>query len=123
MLTTVIPGILAQAGVLPADVAEPARYGGLDVEYLEMTLPSGFTTLLFGPAGSYDPNVLQADFRMRGTISIGEAATIPFCTSTAAAYTGLVFVMAGQHGKCNITSIHQRRPNMSFSQIRYSAVA
>lgn len=119
MLTTAIPGVLAQAGVLPADVADPIRYGGLDVGYLELTSLSGFTTLLFGPAGSYDVNVLLADFNMRGTISVGEAATIAFGTSTAAAYTGPVFVMNGQHGKRNITQIHQRRAN-KWSFHRYS---
>lgn len=92
-----IPGFTVTAGLLPAQLVQPDKYGPLTVGYLQATSEPGIEYLLFyGPPGTnYDPVFVHQDYQNRGTITVGEAASSAL-VPTASRYRGSVFVMTGQ---------------------------
>ena len=83
-------------GLEPADIAQPARYGNLAPGYLEGTNEAGITTAFWWPGG-YDPAFAAYDYSIRGTIPLGEGATVAVATTVATAYKNPVYVISGEH--------------------------
>lgn len=92
--------------VVPAQLADPTRFGSLPLGYLTIGSAPGAKDLFW--AGSYDAAVMQADFATRGTLTAGEAATLPFGVTTSSAYTGAVMVVTGEHDSifCDVLGLN-----------------
>jgi hypothetical protein len=92
-----VPGFIVEAGLLPAAIVEPARYGNLPVGYLEASSPQGVAfELFYGPGKYYDEAFIAADYKARGTITVGEGVTGALGIVTAPNYKAPVLVMTGQ---------------------------
>lgn len=58
------------SGTVPAALANPAKYGTLDPNYLVINSTADFRELLY--AGAYDQALFNLDYSLRGTIAVGE---------------------------------------------------
>lgn len=107
-LTTAVPGLLTNLLLEPAATVDPTRFGTLLPGYVEATNEAGTTFLFFYNAtGGYDPTFANYDYSIRGTMTIGEAATGAESIATAGAYTRPVLVVTGQEDNifCNPTGL------------------
>lgn len=89
------PGVLVTAGVAPAAVVNPSHFGGESIGYLTPTSKSGFMTLFY--YGDFDPAFANDDFKLVGTITIGEGATAAAAPGVQAAsgFKNPVYVISG----------------------------
>ena len=96
-----LPGIFATAGLLPAAVVQPEKYGNLPVGYLEPSIESGVKYLFwYNPYSNnngtfYDPNWPHYDYSLRQAITVGEGATGAVAAATSI-FKGPVLVITGQ---------------------------
>lgn len=96
MILADLAGFTITAGLLPALVVQPARFGKLDPSYLEASIQPGVEFLLFyGPNIYYNRTFILQDYANRGTITLGEAATGAL-VPTANKYEGPVLVIDGE---------------------------
>ena len=107
ILTTVIPAVFAQARPLPADLLQPQRFGNLSPFYLEFSSIPSIQELFFYPGG-YSYDLFEYDTSKRGTISLGEAATVALTSNIAADYTNPVYVVTGEKDAvfCNFSGLN-----------------
>jgi hypothetical protein len=95
----VIPGFAVTAGLKPAALVDPQRFGNLGATYLAATYAPGVQYLLFytssGGKQYFDPALSKADYDARGTITVGEAISGALPT-IANKFKGSVYVMTGQ---------------------------
>ncbi|PMD40183.1 alpha/beta-hydrolase [Hyaloscypha variabilis F] len=89
LYTLQLLGFLAESGLL-----DP-RYTALPVGYLEFFNKAYFSFLFYNP-GEFSTALRDVDFDTRGTISLGEAASLMF-GSLQTEYKGPVLVITGQH--------------------------
>jgi pimeloyl-ACP methyl ester carboxylesterase len=93
---TILPAVLAQSFLLPARIDEPSLYGDLDLGYLEFSNQGEFNYIFYYPEGS-DENFANYDFSIRGTMTLGELASLVATGNTATGYTNPVLVASGQY--------------------------
>jgi pimeloyl-ACP methyl ester carboxylesterase len=86
-------GVFVESWVLPAEL-DP-RYTALPVGYLEFFNKAYFSFLFYNP-GEFSTALRDVDFDTRGTISLGEAASLMF-GSLQTEYKGPLLVITGQH--------------------------
>ena len=103
---TLIPTVLTTAIILPASLVLP-RYRSLPLGYLTISSLPGFRALFYSFPSTYNASLFTYDFANRGTITVGEAATLAFGVNTASAYEGSVLVATGQHDVifCNVLGV------------------
>ena len=82
-------GVFIQSWLAPADLSDP-RYAGLSPAYLEANNLNYLSFLFYDP-GHFSQSLQDVDFNNRGTISLGEAASI-MVGSLQTEYTGPVLV-------------------------------
>ena len=93
---TILPAVLAQSLLLPARIDQPSRYGDLDLGYLEFSNQGEFNYIFYYPEGS-DKNFANYDFSIRGTMTVGELASLLATGNTATGYTKPVLVASGEY--------------------------
>ncbi|KAE9367308.1 alpha/beta-hydrolase [Stipitochalara longipes BDJ] len=86
-------GVFAESWILPAEL-DP-RFATLPVGYLEINNKDDFSFLFYDP-GQFSQALQDVDFATRGTITLGEAASV-MIGSLQTEYTGPVLVVTGQH--------------------------
>lgn len=103
---TLIPTVLTTAVILPASLVLP-RYRSLPLGYLTISSLPGFRALFYSSPSTYNASLFTYDFANRGTITVGEAASLAFGVNTASAYEGSVLVATGQHDAifCNVLGV------------------
>ncbi|KAK3361033.1 hypothetical protein B0T24DRAFT_660629 [Lasiosphaeria ovina] len=88
------------SGVLTAHWTAAAHHApalaNLPAGYLTRATEANRTAVFY--AGAFDPALPPFDFRVEGTITVGEAAAIPVLPEAAPAYTGPVFIATGAQG-------------------------
>jgi hypothetical protein len=87
---------------LPAHVVNPTKFTYTSLGYLVPTLLLGNNLVFF--AGSYNALVSVQAFNNANTVALGVLATFAAGIVPAPAYTGPVYMMAGQHDYifCNV---------------------
>ena len=93
-ILTALPAAFGLILALPAATVQPSRFGGLQAGFLEVSSEPGQQSVFF--SGGYDPTLFSYDYMGRGTVSVGEAATVASGIQTATNYTLPVFVVTGQ---------------------------
>ena len=86
-------GVFVQSLLAPAFL-DP-RFAGYNPGYLEFD-NKNFLNFLFYAPGKFSQSMANLDFATRGTVSLGEAASV-LIGSIETAYTGPVMVITGQH--------------------------
>lgn len=94
LILTIVP-VAAVFLLLPASIAEPARFGGLDLCYLEATLEAGEAPAFF-LEGGYDPKMQALDYAQRGLVTCGEMVSLFFSVAETPEYTAPVLVVTGE---------------------------
>jgi pimeloyl-ACP methyl ester carboxylesterase len=102
-LITSFASTFAGVGILPASIANPAKYGDLNPCYLQTVIKADVTKVFFYPGG-YDIALTDYDWTVRGTLSCGEAVTGVISIGTASEYNHPVYVINGQYDEifCNV---------------------
>ncbi|KAK0099464.1 hypothetical protein ONS95_004674 [Cadophora gregata] len=106
---TLIPTVLGTAIILPASLTlTQPQYKSLPLGYLSISSLPGFRALFFSSPDTYNSSLFNYDFANRGTITVGEAATLAFGVNTASKYEGSVLVATGQHDAifCNVLGVN-----------------
>jgi pimeloyl-ACP methyl ester carboxylesterase len=94
VLDILAPPIIALLLPLPADTAQPSRFGNLPAGYLFITNTAGRQQEFFH-AGGYDPAIFTQDALDAGTMTVGEAATLYLTPNQAPGFTGPVLALNG----------------------------
>ena len=104
---TAIAGVIAEVVLLPASIAQPARYADYNMGYLEFSDETGTTYEFYTATGDYDTTFANLDYQNRGTIAVGEATTLALTVTSAPSYKGPVYVMTGQNDQimCGVTRV------------------
>jgi pimeloyl-ACP methyl ester carboxylesterase len=87
-------GVFVESWLAPAFLIDP-RFAGLSAGYLELNNKNYLSFLFYDP-GQFDPSLQSVDFATRGTITLGEAASV-MAGSLKTEYEGPVLVITGQH--------------------------
>lgn len=114
-ILNILAGIFITAGLLPAQIVSPDKFGNLPLGYLEPSSYSGILYLFwYDPYNNgtyYNPAFPVYDYPLRQALSVGEGATIavPLAQSSM---TGDVFVITGQQDTllCGTTAMQGDGP-------------
>ena len=87
------PSVVIRPVPLPANLVTPLRFPGLDVSYIIGTSKDGARPCFY--EGGYDSSMVDYEWRNRGTVTLGEFATVPLGQLQAPDFKGDVFVVNG----------------------------
>jgi pimeloyl-ACP methyl ester carboxylesterase len=101
---TGLPGVVPPLFV-PAAVADPALFEGLDITYLAAASRAGVQQLFY--YGQFDHALAADDFAHRGTFTVGELATITPGLLPVPGYQGPLYVLNGNEDFifCQVTPL------------------
>lgn len=111
-IANAVPGVLL-AGLVPASVYSPAKYGHLDPGYLTFDLEQGKRESYYAADGTFDPALAHFDYENQGVTSIGEIATFFAGLQKATHFKGDVLAITGRQDAlfCGLGSRKLGKPN------------
>ncbi|KAK3181415.1 hypothetical protein K4F52_007277 [Lecanicillium sp. MT-2017a] len=87
------PSVIIRSVPLPAGLIAPTRFPSLDVSYIIGTSKDGARPCFY--EGDYDDVMVDYEWRNRGTVTLGEFATVPLGQLPSPNFKGDVFVVNG----------------------------